>query len=459
MIILLHFLWNLITFIIALGILITIHEFGHFLAARFFGVKVERFSIGFGPALWKWRDSNNTEYIISIILLGGYVKLFNTQSCVIHDDTENAFNKKNILQRMIIISSGSIFNFFFATLLYILIYVIGIPEHKPIIHAVVPDSIIAHAGIPAGVEIKSVNNVPTLDWDAVRVQILNNIGNEKLIISTTSLQDILLHKYVVCLSKCWFNTCINIKDPVLMLGILPDNAIIVPIIAVIQPNSIAEHSTLKIGDKILAVNDQSIYDWDTFTTYIKNNAGKIFKISVERQKEILHIYTVPEKKHLIYSNVLEEVIGIFPEIAIFPKKNYIIHKYELHHAIFQACNKTWELIRLTMHALIKIIFGDIKITYIGGPISIAKGAGAAATAGLIYYLMFLAVISINLGIVNLLPLPYLDGGYLLFVILEKINGKFIPKKIQNFGYVIGLFLLILIIFFAFFNDISKLWRN
>lgn len=457
---LLHFLWNLTTFIIALGILITIHELGHFLAACFCKVKVERFSIGFGPVIWRWRDSNNTEYIISIILLGGYVKLLDTTHAhIVGYGTDNAFNKKNIWQKIIIISSGSIFNFIFSILLYTLVYMIGVPMHKPIINAIIPDSIIASAGIPAGVEIKSVNNISTPDWSAVRMQMLNNIGNTKLIISTTSINNIHLHKYTINLTKRWFDTFTNIADPVMILGIVPDNAIITSIIASIQPNSVAAHSTLKVGDEILSVNGQPIYDWNSFIINIKNNPGKIFKISVKRQQEVLFCYIQPEKDYFIHSRVTERVIGIFPEIIIVPEKNDVICHYKIYHAIFQACHKTWELIYLTINALIKVMFGDIKITYIGGPIAIAKGAGAAANFGLISYLIFLAVININLGIVNLLPLPYLDGGYLLFLILEKINGKLISENIKNFGYVIGFFLLMLIIFFALFNDIYKLWQN
>lgn len=454
---LLHCLWNLMLFVITLGMLVAVHECGHFLAARFYKVKVERFSIGFGPVLWKWDDSNGTEYTISIILLGGYVKLLNTQTHLTNCNANNTFNKKNIWQKIVIIFAGSIFNFVFAIFLYVFVYIIGVPVCKPIVHAIVPDSIVARAGMQSGIEIISINNIETADWEAVRFQILNNLNTEQLVISTRSVNDAYFDTYIVRLPKNWFNAFTNIKDPITKLGILPDNVRIAPIISDIEPYSIAERSMLKIGDKILEINDQSIYDWNTFIINFKNCSEKNFKVTVERQHKILHFYMMSEKNNLINSDIMEKTIGFFPKIVITSKQNYIINRYQLHHAVFQACNKTWELIYLTINTLIKLIFGDIKTIYIGGPLSIAKEAGNAAQCGLIYYLMFLAVVSINLGIINLLPFPTLDGGHFFFLILEKISRKPISQKIQSFGYIIGFILLTLIMCFVFFNDVSKLW--
>lgn len=453
---LLNFFWNVIAFIIALGTLITVHEFGHFLAARFCKVQIERFSIGFGPILWRWYDSNNTEYVISMILIGGYVKLFNTNIYDINNSNVTySFDYKNIWQKIIIILSGSIFNFIFSILLYTLVYMIGMPTQKPIIQNIIPNSIVAHSGISSELEIKSINKVQTHNWEEVRFQILNNIEKEKFTISTTSLDHAHYNTYNIKLPKNWFNNHINM-DPIIALGILPYDTQIIPIISNVQPLSIAERIGLKIGDKILAINDQSIYDWDSFIINIKNNPKKNFKISIERKHKILHYYMTLDEKYLINSNTIEGVIGILPKIIVVPKKNYVINQYKLHNAIFQACNKTWELTCLIIKMLTKVIFGDIKIINIGGPISIAQGAGNAAQFGLVYYLMFLAVISINLGIINLLPFPTLDGGRLFFLILEKIYGKSISQKIQNFGYTVGFILLILIMCFTFFNDISRL---
>lgn len=454
---LLHFLWHFLAFIIALGMLVTVHECGHFLTARFCKVKIERFSIGFGPALWKWRDSNNTEYVISIILIGGYVKLFNTQ---VQDtnlcNINNSFNCKNIWQKTVIILSGSIFNFIFSILLYTLVYMIGVPIDKPIIHTIIPNSIIAQSGISSGVEIASINNVQTRDWEEVRFQCLNSIGKEKIIISTKSTNDMYCNTYTVHLPKDWFNTNFNIIDPIIGLGILPCNARMVPIISSIEPDSVAGRNELKIGDKILAIDNQLIYDWNSFITNIKNHPEKIFKISIERQHKILYFYIKPDKKYLINSTLIEGSIGIFPKIIFDPIEYHKFYQYNLHDAMFRACNQTWELIHLVINTLKKLITGNINIINVGGPISIAKGAGNAAQHGLIYYLMFLAIVSINLGIVNLLPFPALDGGRLFFLILEKIYGKPISQTIQDFGYIIGFILLILVMCFTCFNDISRL---
>lgn len=456
---LLNFLWTFIIFFVALGMLITVHECGHFLTARFFGIKVERVSIGFGPILWKWYDSNNTKYVVSMILVGGYVKLFNTDvHRVIGSCEEDAFDKKDIWKRVIVIVSGSIFNFIFSFLLYVLIYSISAPICKPMINNIIPNSIIAQAQVPSGIEIVSVNNVHTHNWEEVRFQILNSIEKERIIFSTKSIDNRNFHTYIVPFSKNLFNTYLKTQDPIVALGIFPDNFEISLILAKIKPNSIAESSGLKIGDKILKINDQPMFDWKSFIEYIKNNPEKNYMISVERQRKILYCHMILDRKILVDSNILiEEIIGIFPKIIIHSKKYYTVCYRELNNIICQACNKVWELIYLTVNTLIKCISGDVKATNVGGFIAIAQGARDAAHFGFIYYLMFLSIISVNLGIINLLPLPMLDGGHLFFLVLEKIKGKPVSQKIQDFGNGIGFFLLMLIMCLAFFNDLSKLW--
>ncbi|URJ31006.1 sigma E protease regulator RseP [Blochmannia endosymbiont of Camponotus sp.] len=456
---LLHFFWNLVALIFALGILITIHECGHFIAARILKVKVERFSIGFGPILWSRRDSNDTEYAISAVLFGGYVKLYNTQekSIYCNKGNNNAFNCQHIWKKSIIVASGPIFNFIFSILLYVIIFIIGMPVYKPIIHSIIPNSIIAQSGIQSGVEITSINNIQTHDWDSVRLEIFNSIGKEKLIISTTPINDTCIKTYAINLSRNWFNNLDNTKDPIITLGILPFNTNTVPILSGIKPNSSAEQAGLKIGDKIISIDNQLMHHWKSVITAIKNNPEKSFKISVERENEIINLNVTPNKKNMTHSDKVEDIIGVVPKIiSDIPTEYYTIHQYSLYTAILQAFKKTWTLICLTTNTLFKLITGDIRITHLGGPIAIAKGARESAQSGLIYYLMFLSLISINLGIVNLLPFPTLDGGHLFFFIIEKIKGKTISKKIQNFSYIIGSIMLILIMCLACFNDLSRL---
>ncbi|URJ23530.1 sigma E protease regulator RseP [Blochmannia endosymbiont of Camponotus sp. C-003] len=455
----LHFLWNLTTFILALSILITVHEYGHFVAARFLKVKVERFSIGFGPILWSWRDANDTEYVISAILFGGYVKLFNTQQTITSCNAEcnNSFECKHIWKKIIIVISGPIFNFLFSIVLYVLVFMIGVPIYKPIIHSVIPNSIVDQSNIPSGVEIKSINNIPTHDWDAVRLEILNTIGKKEIIISVTPINNTHIQTYTIHLSHNWFNKSINNKDPIITLGILPFNTHVSLILSEIQSDSAAQRAGLKVGDKIISLDDQLIHNWESFITIIKNNPGKTFKIMVERNNKVLNFSLTPDKKNLISSEKTEGAIGVSPQIICIPSKHHIIHQYGLHLAILEACEKTWKLICLTTNTLFKLITGDIKMTHLSGPIAIAQGAGASAQSGAIYYLMFLSLISINLGIINLLPFPTLDGGHLFFFVIEKIKGKSISKKTQSFGYIIGSIILTLMMCLAIFNDISRLW--
>ncbi|URJ24693.1 sigma E protease regulator RseP [Candidatus Blochmanniella camponoti] len=456
---LLHLFWNLIAFVLALSILITVHEYGHFVAARLLKVKVERFSIGFGPVLWSWRDSNDTEYVISAVLFGGYVKLFNTQkkiaSC--NEERNQSFDCKRIWKKSVIVVSGPMFNFLFSIVLYALVFMIGVPIYKPIIHSVIPNSIVAQSHVPSGVEIKSINNILTRDWDAVRLEILNSIGKEKIIISATPINSTHIQTYTINLSRNWFNKSTNNNDPIITLGILPFNTHVSPILSGIQPDSAAQRAGLKIGDKIISIDDQLIHNWESFITIIKNNPEKTFKIIVERKNKILNFSLTPDKKYLIPSDKAEGVIGVFPKITCIPKKHHTIHQYRLYPAILEACKKTWKLICLTTNTLFKLVTGDIRITHLSGPIAIAQGAGASAQSGVIYYLMFLSLISINLGIINLLPFPTLDGGHLFFFIIEKIKGKSISKETQSFGYIIGSIILTFMMCLAIFNDISRLW--
>ncbi|WP_159714357.1 sigma E protease regulator RseP [Blochmannia endosymbiont of Camponotus nipponensis] len=456
---LLHFFWNLTAFILALGILITVHECGHFAAARFLKVKVERFSIGFGPVLWSWRDSHDTEYVISAVLFGGYVKLFNNREKItlLNQEYNNTFDDQHVWKKSIIVISGPIFNFIFSILSYVLIFVIGIPIHKPVIHSVIPNSIVAQSGVESGVEIKSINNIQTNDWDTVRLEIFNSIGKEKIVISTMPINNSkCINTYTIKLSYNWFNKVANHQDPIIALGILPFHTYMSPILSEIKPDSAAKRAGLKVGDKIVSVDDQLIYDWELFIKIIKNNPGKTFKITIERKNKILNLNLTPNKNHMLHSDQVESVIGAFPKIICIPMEHHVIRQYGVYLAILQACEKTWKLICLTTNILFKLITGDINMTHLRGPIAIAQGAGESAQSGLIYYLMFLSLISINLGIVNLFPLPGLDGGHLFFFIIEKIKGTSISKEIQSVGYIIGSIILMLMMCLSIFNDISRL---
>lgn len=450
----LHFYWSLAAFIIAMGILITVHEFGHFLLARLCGVAIERFSIGYGRALWHRYDKYGTEFVIAIVPIGGYVKMLDKRDKTTElQRRHEVFNYKTIWQRAVIIASGPIFNFIFAIFAYWLVFMIGIPTYRPIIGDVILHSIASQAKILPGMEFKSIDGIETPDWDSVRLQIINKIGDSKTSISVATLGTSKVEMKTLDL-RSW-NFDLDKQDPIISLGIIPDGPHIEPIIAQVQKNSAAAKAGFQNGDKIIKVDGQLVNSWPLFLAKVKANPGRMLKISIERHGDIIDIILTTASKQ-ISKHEVEGFAGIAPKITPLPIEYKIFRQFSPLPALTQACEKTWQLIRLTISMLGKLVTGDIKINNLSGPISIAQGAGISAEYGLIYYLMFLSLISINLGVINLLPLPVLDGGHLFFLVIEKLKGEPVSERIQNFLYRIGSILLLLLMSLALFNDFSRL---
>ncbi len=450
----LHFIWSLAAFVIALGILITVHEFGHFWVARRCGVTVERFSIGFGKALWRRHDRHGTEYVIAAIPLGGYVKMLDERvDSVPPERRHEAFNHKPVWQRAAIISAGPLANFIFAVFAYWLVFLIGVPSFRPVIGEVTPGSVVSQAEILPGMELKSVGGIETPDWDAVRLALIGKIGDEQTDIgvaqfgaSRTEIKKLDLRDWNFEPDK---------QDPVVALGIIPRGPQIDPVLAEVQPDSAAQKAGLQAGDRIVKVDGQPLERWQTFVMQVRDNPGKTLPLEVERQGEMRSVDLVPDEKSA-GRGVTEGFAGVVPKIIPLPEEYKTIRQYGPVSAVYQASDKTWQLMKLTVSMLGKLVVGDVKLNNLSGPISIAQGAGMSAEYGLIYYLMFLALISVNLGIINLFPLPVLDGGHLLFLAIEKLKGGPVSERVQEFSYRIGSILLVLLMGLALFNDFSRL---
>lgn len=453
----LHFLYSFIVFIIALGILITVHEFGHFLLARCCGVTVERFSIGFGRALWRKCDKRATEYVIAAIPLGGYVKMLDEQTdTVLPERLKETFNNKTIWQRAIIIVAGPAFNFLFAIFIYWLVFMIGMPSYRPIIGDIIPHSIVAKAEILPGMELKSIDDIKIFDWDTVRLQLISKVGNSKIRLGVASFGSSHIEEKTLDLRSWSFEP--NKQDPIITLGIIPLGLRIEPVLAEIQPGSAAMKAGLKAGDKIIKVDGQQVNSWYLLMMKIRDNPGRVLKVTVEQQGRILDVNLTPDVKLVNKDeDELEGFAGMIPKVTHFSPDEYkTVRQLGLLQALTHASKKTWYLMQLTISMLAKLVIGDINLNIISGPISIAQGAGMSAEYGLIYYLMFLALISINLGIINLFPLPMLDGGRLLFLLIEKIKGRPVSEKIRDVSYRIGWILLMLLMGLALFNDFARL---
>lgn len=449
----LSILWNLAAFIVALGVLITVHEFGHFWVARRCGVRVERFSIGFGKALWRRTDKSGTEYVIALIPLGGYVKMLDERAEPVAPELRHyAFNNKTVGQRAAIIAAGPIANFLFAIFAYWLVFIIGVPGVRPVVGEITPNSIAAQAQIQPGTELKAVDGIETPDWDAVRLQLVSKIGDEHTTLSVAQFGSNQRQDKTLDLGHWAFEP--DKEDPVSSLGIRPRGPQIESVLSEVQVNSAASKAGLQAGDRIVKVNGQPLTQWMTFVTLVRDNPDKPLALDIERQGSSLSLTLTPDSKQV--NGKAEGFAGVVPKVIPLPDEYKTVRQYGPFSAILEASDKTWQLMKLTVSMLGKLITGDVKLNNLSGPISIAQGAGMSAEFGVIYYLMFLALISVNLGIINLFPLPVLDGGHLLFLAIEKLKGGPVSERVQDFSYRIGSILLVLLMGLALFNDFSRL---
>lgn len=447
------FIWSLVAFIIAIGVLITVHEFGHYWVARRCGVYVERFSIGFGKTLWRKVDKNGTEFVLAIIPLGGYVKMFDERvGSVSPERRHQAFNNKTVGQRAAIIGAGPIANFLLAIVVYWIVFMIGVPSVKPVIEDVKPGSIAAIANFEPKMELKSIDGIETPDWNSVRLALVGKIGDREL------TAQVLPSGYNEPITKTVDLTTWQFdpekQDPILSVGIMPVSARIDPVIQKVTQGLAGERAGLQKGDRIVSVNGEVLGLWDPVTRIIRNNPGVPLKLEVQRSQQLISLTLTPDSQ----DGPRGEKIGFAGvELSVLPLADEykMVQQYGPFSAFYQASDKTWQLMKLTVNMMGKLVVGDVKLNNLSGPISIAKGAGVSAESGLVYYLMFIALISVNLGIINLFPLPVLDGGHLLFLLIEKIKGSPVSERVQDFSFRIGAMALILLMGLALFNDFSR----
>ncbi|QQN34839.1 sigma E protease regulator RseP [Rahnella aceris] len=449
-----NILWSLAAFIVALGVLITVHEFGHFWVARRCGVRVERFSVGFGRALWRRTDRQGTEYVLAIIPLGGYVKMLDERvEAVAPEFRRQSFNNKKIWQRAAIISAGPIANFIFAVFAYWLIFVIGVPSVRPVVANVTANSIAAQSNISPGMELKSVAGIETPDWDSVRMALVGEIGDDQTTVDVAQFGSSQVVEKTLDLRQWQFDP--EKQDPVVSLGMIPRGPQIESVLQEVQPDSAAQKAGLQAGDRIVKVDGQILESWQSFVIQVRDNPGKPIALEVERAGNPVALTLTPDTKSAGKGKI-QGFAGVVPKVIPLPDEYKTIRQYGPFVAFYEAGDKTWQLMKLTVSMLGKLITGDVKLNNLSGPISIAQGAGMSAEYGLVSYLTFLALISVNLGIINLFPLPVLDGGHLLFLAIEKLKGGPVSERVQDFSYRIGSVLLVLLMGLALFNDFSRL---
>ncbi len=447
------FLINLISFVVAIGLLVTIHEFGHFWVARRNGIEVKRFSVGFGKVIWRKIGKDGVEYVISAIPLGGYVSMLDGRvEQLTEAQKQRAFNHKTVSQRMAVIAAGPIANFLLAILLLTVMYLIGIPTVKPVVADLKAGSIAAAAQLPQQ-QIVAINGEPVIDWQDVQLLLVEQIGRRDVTLTMLDSETQSQQDFQLDLSQWQFDPD---KDSLFgSLGIVPLRPQPLLEVGVISQDSAAASAGLQVGDKLIAAAGAQLDNWNQLVTIIQNNPGKTFTLVVERAGIEQNLQVTPQSRQLP-DGLWQGFLGMSPKVAEIPPQFLTDYQLGPIDAVVAGLQKTWQLTRVTFSMLGKLMFGDVSLKHLSGPISIAEGAGTSASLGLVAFLLFLAMISVNLGVVNLLPLPILDGGHLMYLVVELIRGKPVSEYAQEIGLKIGAFVLLMLMGIALLNDISRL---
>lgn len=437
-------LTNLLSFIAAISILVAVHEYGHYIVGRLTGMKVLRFSIGFGKPIWKRiGGKDQTEYCISAIPLGGYVKFLDSREGDIDPaDEGRAFDQRPIAARIAVLLAGPAFNFLFAILAFWVLFMDGVPAIRPTVGEVVADSYAAQAGLIEGEQIVRVGDTPVTAWDGALIGILDQLVSEHQIPMTLEDND---GQRRVAVIEVPAAAAAGLTEPGVLfdgLGFKPG-----PIPAVIgnlQKGEAAIAAGLADGDKIVAIDGTAIGDFNALVEVVSALPGERVTIDIVRDQSRRSLYATigertvdGERKGYLGVGLLQDNIGA--------KKSLV-----------SALEQTWLKSKFTVQMLGRMLTGDVSIKNISGPINIAQFAGQSAQRGLRVFVDFLIMISISLGILNLLPIPVLDGGQIVYQLVEMVKGSPMTERAQILGQQVGIFALLLLMSFAFYNDIARI---
>jgi regulator of sigma E protease len=447
-------LLTLFYFFLSLLMLVTVHEYGHFQVARWCGVKVLRFSFGFGTVLASCRDKKGTEYAWSLFPLGGYVKMLDESEDEVKPEEKHlAFNNQSVWARIAIVLAGPLFNFIFAFVALWLVLVIGVHSLAPMIDSVKPHSLAAEAGLTAKQEIVSLNGSKINSWRDFQYAMMPLVGSG----GTVNLQVIsLVDGKQSHISLPLLNWHLEGKKPDLLdsLGIEPFIPTISPIIGEVLPDSPAAKAGLHTHDKILSVNGKPFDDWMYLVDYVHTHPNTTLTLRVQ-QKEIVRSLKLHTGSHTVAGKV-EGFIGVGSQPMKWPEHWLRKERQGPISALSIAFRQTVELTKTTFVLMGRLVTGKLNINSISGPVGIAQSAGDSGRGGLVSYLFFLALVSISLGALNLLPIPMLDGGHLLYYICEIIKGKPLSEGVRSLGAYVGLALVVVLMCVALSNDISRL---
>ncbi len=449
---------TLLAFLATLAILIVFHEFGHYAIARLAGVKVLRFSVGFGKIIARRTDRHGTEWALAAIPLGGYVKMLDEREAPVAEESlGQAFNRKSVGARAAIVAAGPLANFLLAILLFWALFMSGVSILKPVLGEPPSGTPAALAGIKAGDTVTAINGEPVesfqdLHWLALKHALAAN----SLSVETVDAKGYLAQRVLVLTEK---DESFE-QSPLKALGLQRYLPALPPVLAELTPNGVAARSGLQPGDHIRAIDDRPVGQWDEVVAIVRKSPNVRLRFLVDRQGQSREFVVIPEA---VAGNDQTPApdsgrIGAAPRIdpALFAPYQAEV-RYGPVEALSRALARTWELSTFSLQMLGRMLIGEASLKNLSGPITIADYAGQSAAGGTASFIAFLALVSISLGVLNLLPVPLLDGGHLLYYFAEFLTGRPVPERIQEIGQRIGIGLLGLLMFFALFNDLQRLF--
>ncbi len=454
-------LTSIVAFVVAIGVLVTVHEFGHFWVARRLGFKVLRFSIGFGKPLFKRvsRDADAVEYVLAAVPLGGYVRLLDERDGPVPpQDAHRAFNRRPPLARIAVLLAGPVANLVFAILAYWILLMQGIPGLTPVIGDVEQDSFASRADLRPLDEITAVAGEPTPTRQAAVLAILEGVVDEGAVPIDVRGEDGGARRLTIRVPEGERRA---LTEPGTLLDGLGFSFWYPPqpvVVGELTPGFPAAQAGLAHGDRVVAIEDEPVEEYFEFVERIRARAGQATRLTVQRADERLVVELVPKAVEEEGRTIGKIGLGVAQgDAGSFPESMRTVERYGPLEAVLAATRETWDKSALTVRFLWRMVTGDVSAKNISGPINIAQYAGLTATEGFTYYLGFLALVSISLAVLNLLPVPVLDGGQVVFQLAEMAKGAPLSMEAQVLGQKVGIAMLVALMGFAFYNDLSRLF--